>query len=90
MVFKVHNGRDYVDVLITLDMVGHKLGEFAPYVTTKRKKKKNKKKKTNPTQSNPIHNLGWQKKKKSTVLTKNWVNEKQQDKKALLIQDVKE
>ena len=32
MVFKVHNGRDYVDVLITMDMVGHKLGEFAPYV----------------------------------------------------------
>ncbi|RPB19625.1 putative mitochondrial 37S ribosomal protein S19 [Terfezia boudieri ATCC MYA-4762] len=30
MVFQVHNGKDYVDVLITVDMVGHKLGEFAP------------------------------------------------------------
>ena len=30
MVFQVHNGKDYVDVLITEDMVGHKLGEFAP------------------------------------------------------------
>ncbi|KAF8474579.1 hypothetical protein BDZ91DRAFT_690234 [Kalaharituber pfeilii] len=29
LVFQVHNGKDYVDVLITGDMVGHKLGEFA-------------------------------------------------------------
>ncbi|MEN0020496.1 MAG: 30S ribosomal protein S19 [Planctomycetota bacterium] len=28
--FQVHNGRAFVDVLITEDMVGHKLGEFAP------------------------------------------------------------
>ncbi|TGZ83388.1 ribosomal protein S19/S15 [Ascodesmis nigricans] len=28
--FQVHNGKDYVDVDITEDMVGHKLGEFAP------------------------------------------------------------
>jgi len=28
--FKVHNGRAFVDVFITEDMVGHKLGEFAP------------------------------------------------------------
>jgi ribosomal protein S19 len=27
--FQVHNGKDYVDVDITEDMVGHKLGEFA-------------------------------------------------------------
>lgn len=26
----VHNGRDFVTLLITEDMVGHKLGEFAP------------------------------------------------------------
>ncbi len=26
----VHNGRDFVPVLMTEDMVGHKLGEFAP------------------------------------------------------------
>ncbi|MDQ7012507.1 MAG: 30S ribosomal protein S19 [Planctomycetota bacterium] len=28
--FKVHTGRNFVDVYITEDMVGHKLGEFAP------------------------------------------------------------
>ena len=28
--FKVHNGRVFHDVFITEDMVGHKLGEFAP------------------------------------------------------------
>ena len=27
--FQVHNGRAHVDVFITEDMVGHKLGEFA-------------------------------------------------------------
>ena len=27
--FKVHNGRVHVDVFVTEDMVGHKLGEFA-------------------------------------------------------------
>lgn len=26
----VHNGRDFVTMLITEEMVGHKLGEFAP------------------------------------------------------------
>jgi small subunit ribosomal protein S19 len=28
--FGVHNGRDHVPVFISEDMVGHKLGEFAP------------------------------------------------------------
>ncbi len=28
--FQVHNGRIFVDVYITEDMVGHRLGEFAP------------------------------------------------------------
>jgi len=28
--FLVHNGRAHVSVYITEDMVGHKLGEFAP------------------------------------------------------------
>ena len=28
--FKVHNGRQFLDVFVTEDMVGHKLGEFAP------------------------------------------------------------
>ncbi|HDN84511.1 30S ribosomal protein S19 [Candidatus Aerophobetes bacterium] len=28
--FAVHNGKDFHNVYITEDMVGHKLGEFAP------------------------------------------------------------
>lgn len=28
--FGVHNGRIHIDVLVTEDMVGHRLGEFAP------------------------------------------------------------
>lgn len=28
--FKVHNGRIFVDVFVTEEMVGHRLGEFAP------------------------------------------------------------
>ena len=28
--FQVHNGRQFVEVFITEDMVGHRLGEFAP------------------------------------------------------------
>ncbi len=31
--FGIHNGKDHIPVKITEDMVGHKLGEFAP--TTK-------------------------------------------------------
>lgn len=27
--FKVHNGRVFIDVFVTEDMVGHRLGEFA-------------------------------------------------------------
>lgn len=27
--FQVHNGRSFLDVFVTEDMVGHKLGEFA-------------------------------------------------------------
>ncbi|ERS97496.1 hypothetical protein HMPREF1624_05664 [Sporothrix schenckii ATCC 58251] len=30
--FQVYNGKVYHDVTITEDMVGHKLGEFSPYV----------------------------------------------------------
>lgn len=29
--FAVHNGKDYIDVFITEQMVGRKLGEFVPY-----------------------------------------------------------
>lgn len=28
--FGVHNGKAHIDVLVTEDMVGHRLGEFAP------------------------------------------------------------
>ncbi|QQS38967.1 30S ribosomal protein S19 [Candidatus Woesebacteria bacterium] len=28
--FKVHNGRTFLDVFVTEDMVGHRIGEFAP------------------------------------------------------------
>ena len=28
--FGVHNGKDFIEVLVSEDMVGHKLGEFSP------------------------------------------------------------
>jgi small subunit ribosomal protein S19 len=28
--FGVHNGKDHIDVLVSEEMVGHKLGEFSP------------------------------------------------------------
>ena len=28
--FKVHNGKVFIEVFVTEDMVGHRLGEFAP------------------------------------------------------------
>jgi len=28
-IFGVHNGKDHIDVLVTEDMVGHRLGEFS-------------------------------------------------------------
>lgn len=28
--FGVHNGRDHINVFVTEDMVGHRLGEFSP------------------------------------------------------------
>lgn len=30
MTFQVHNGKTFIAVLVTENMVGHKLGEFAP------------------------------------------------------------
>lgn len=30
LTFGVHNGREHISVFVTEDMVGHKLGEFAP------------------------------------------------------------
>lgn len=35
LTFMVHNGKKYVSVLVTEEMVGHKLGEFAPTRTFK-------------------------------------------------------
>lgn len=29
-VFGVHNGKNHIEVLVTEDMVGHRLGEFSP------------------------------------------------------------
>ena len=29
-IFGVHNGKQHIDVLVTEEMVGHYLGEFAP------------------------------------------------------------
>ncbi len=29
-VFGVHNGRDFIEVRVTEEMVGHRLGEFSP------------------------------------------------------------
>lgn len=33
--FLVHNGRHFIEVLVTEDMVGHRLGEFSPSRTFK-------------------------------------------------------
>ncbi len=33
--FKVHNGKQFLDVFVTEDMVGHKLGEFSSTRTFK-------------------------------------------------------
>lgn len=30
LTFGVHNGKQHLDVFVTEDMVGHKLGEFSP------------------------------------------------------------
>ena len=30
LTFGVHNGKEFIPVYVTEDMVGHKLGEFAP------------------------------------------------------------
>ena len=40
LIFQVHNGKSYIDVRITEDMVGHKLGEFSAYVLSCRRRGK--------------------------------------------------
>ncbi len=43
--FAVHNGKKFVPVFITENMVGHKLGEFSPTRTYRGHKEKKKKEK---------------------------------------------
>ena len=43
--FAVHNGRKHVPVFVTDQMIGHRLGEFAPTRTYRGHDKKDKKKK---------------------------------------------
>lgn len=33
--FRVHNGRDFIPVIVSENMVGHRLGEFSPTRTFK-------------------------------------------------------
>lgn len=46
LTFQVHQGKEFINVFVTEDMVGHKLGEFAPtrkfggHGEDKKKKKK--------------------------------------------------
>lgn len=34
--FQVHNGKDFIDVFVSEEMVGHRLGEFSPTKTFRR------------------------------------------------------
>lgn len=47
--FMVHNGRNFMKVFVTEDMVGHKLGEFAPTRTFRGHTNKKEAKKVTPT-----------------------------------------
>ncbi|MFQ5503641.1 MAG: 30S ribosomal protein S19 [Planctomycetota bacterium] len=38
--FEIHNGKHFIKVFITEDMVGHRLGEFSPTRTFRGHKKK--------------------------------------------------
>jgi small subunit ribosomal protein S19 len=40
LTFEVHNGRHFIKVYVTEEMVGHRLGEFAPTRTFRGHKKK--------------------------------------------------
>lgn len=42
MKFQVHNGKKFIPILVSEDMVGHKLGEFAPTRTFRGHKKSDK------------------------------------------------
>jgi len=49
--FMVHNGKLHLKVFVTEDMVGHKLGEFAPTRTFRGHSGKSKKTSTSPAPS---------------------------------------
>jgi hypothetical protein len=42
--FAIHNGRQYIPLYVSEEMIGHKLGEFAPSRTFRSHIKKDKKK----------------------------------------------
>ncbi|MDR0752864.1 MAG: 30S ribosomal protein S19 [Mycoplasmataceae bacterium] len=42
LTFSVHNGKSFIDVYITDDMINHKLGEFSPTRTWKGHSSNNK------------------------------------------------
>ncbi|MDR1850695.1 MAG: 30S ribosomal protein S19 [Mycoplasmataceae bacterium] len=42
LTFAVHNGKDFISVYITDEMIGHKLGEFSPTRTFKTHSSNNK------------------------------------------------
>ncbi len=42
LTFEVHNGKSFIPVFVTEDMVGHKLGEFAPTRVFKQHSSNNK------------------------------------------------
>ena len=40
--FEIHNGKEFINVFVTEDMVGHKLGEFVPTRVFKQHSSNNK------------------------------------------------
>ena len=42
LTFEVHNGKEFISVFVTEDMVGHKLGEFVPTRVFKQHSSNNK------------------------------------------------
>lgn len=53
LLFEVHNGRDFIKVKPTEEMVGHRLGEFAPTRTFRRHGGKLAEAQAKMNQSNP-------------------------------------
>lgn len=53
-IFGVHNGKNFIEVLVTEEMIGHKLGEFSPtrkFIRHGGKKQKELEAKTKPSAS---------------------------------------